>query len=60
MQVAVITSRDDLQDDRLPWDRVLLARDARELLGFTLTGVDTTRYAPPFEAEAAVFMSSPV
>lgn len=29
-------------------------------LGFTLTGVDTTRYLPPYDDEVALFMSAPV
>ncbi|MFY1697076.1 MULTISPECIES: GNAT family N-acetyltransferase [unclassified Solwaraspora] len=29
-------------------------------LGFTLTGIDTTRYLPPYDDEVALFMSAPV
>ncbi|MDG4763070.1 GNAT family N-acetyltransferase [Solwaraspora sp. WMMD406] len=29
-------------------------------LGFTLTGIDTTRYLPPYTDEVALFMSAPV
>jgi ribosomal protein S18 acetylase RimI-like enzyme len=29
-------------------------------LGFTLTGIDMTRYLPPYDDEIALFMSAPV
>lgn len=29
-------------------------------LGFTVTGIDVTRYAPPHDAEAALFLTRPV
>ncbi|MFV2017481.1 GNAT family N-acetyltransferase [Micromonospora sp. LOL_023] len=29
-------------------------------LGFVLTGIDTTRYLPPYDDEVALFMSAPV
>ncbi|WP_326550714.1 GNAT family N-acetyltransferase [Micromonospora sp. NBC_01813] len=29
-------------------------------LGFALTGIDTTRYLPPYDDEVALFMSAPV
>jgi len=38
----------------------LPAIHAYRRLGFSLTGIDTTFYAPPHEHEAAVFMSQPL
>lgn len=29
-------------------------------MGFAVTGIDTTRYAPPFDADVALFLSAPV
>lgn len=62
LTIVAVTARDNgAREIWLETQNVNVAAvRAYRRLGFTLTGIDTTRYLPPYDDEIALFLSAPV